>query len=67
VADEPRTPRGWLSLYTLAFVLMSIAATILVMATLGRLESLRLLRVSSGFSVAAIVVAVVAVLVPRRR
>jgi hypothetical protein len=67
VADEPRIPRGWLSLYTLAFVLMSIAATILVMATLGRLESLRLLRVSSGFSVAAIVVAVVAVVVPRRR
>jgi hypothetical protein len=66
--DEPRTTRGWLSLYLAAFVLMLVAGAVLTVATLGgRLESLRLLRLSAGLSIAAIVVAVLSVVLPRRR
>jgi hypothetical protein len=66
--DEPRTTRGWLSLYVAAFVLMLTAGVVLTVATLGgRLESLRLLRVSAGLSVVAMVAAVLSVVLPRRR
>jgi hypothetical protein len=66
--DEPRTTRGWLSLYVVAFVLMLVAGIVLTVATLGgRLESLRLLRVSAGLSIAAIVVAALSVVLPKRR
>jgi hypothetical protein len=65
--DEPRTPRGWVSLYAAAFVLMLTAGTVFAVATLGRLESLRLFRVSAGLSIAAMAVAILSVVLPRRR
>ena len=55
-----------MSLYAAAFTLMLAAGAVLVIASLGRLESLRLLRVSAWLSVAAIVVAVASVALPRR-
>jgi predicted MFS family arabinose efflux permease len=65
--DEPRLHRGWVSLYAGAFALMITAGAVLVAASLGRLESIRLLWVSAWLSVAAIAVALASVLVTRRR
>ena len=65
-APERRT-RGSFLLYVVAFVLMLIAGASFVMSAKGLLESTRLLWVSTGFSVAAIVVAVVGLVIPRRR
>ncbi len=62
-----RRPRGSFALYLVAFVLMVAAGASLVLSAKGLLESTRLLWVSTGFSVAAIVVAVVGLVVPRRR
>ena len=56
-----------MSLYAVAFALMLAAGALFVVASLGRLESLRMLRVSAGLSVGAILLAVLSVLVPRRR
>jgi hypothetical protein len=53
--------------YAIAFVLMAVAGGLLVASFLGRLESIRLLWASAGMSVAAIVVAAVSVIAPRRR
>jgi hypothetical protein len=53
--------------YAIAFVLMAVAGGLFVASFLGRLESIRLLWASAGVSVAAIVVAAVSVLAPRRR
>lgn len=64
--DPPRA-RGSLALYVVAFVLMLCAGVALVASAKGLLESTRLLWVSSALSVAAIVMAVVGLLVPRRR
>lgn len=61
---EPR--RGWTSLYALSFGLLLAAGVALTVATLGSLNSLRLLRVSAGLSIATIVVVVVSVVLPRR-
>ena len=69
-ANVLRTPddqRGWVQVYAIAFVLMSVAGGLFVASFLGRLESIRLLWASAGVSVAAIVVAAVSVLAPRRR
>ena len=69
-ANVLRTPgdqRGWVRVYAIAFVLMAVAGGLFVASFLGRLESIRLLWASAGVSVAAIVVAVVSVLAPRRR
>jgi hypothetical protein len=63
---EPERRRGWVSLYTAAFVLMLVAAVALMASSLGSLRSIGLLWVSSAFSVAAIAVAVASTLVPRR-
>lgn len=65
--DEPKPRRGWVGLYAIAFLVMLAAGGVFVIASLGKLESLRLLRVSAGLSVAAIALAVASVLVPRRR
>ncbi|HEX6330969.1 MAG TPA: hypothetical protein VF129_06740 [Actinomycetota bacterium] len=62
----PKPRRGWISLYAAAFVLMLISAVVFVVASLGRLESVSLLRVSAWISGAAIVLAVASVLAPRR-
>ena len=69
-ANVLRTPggqRGWVRVYAIAFALMAVAGGLFVASFLGRLESIRLLWASAGVSVAAIVVAVVSVLAPRRR
>lgn len=58
--------RGWTSLYAVAFGLLLAAGATVTVATLGSLNSLRLLWLSAGLSVAAIVVAVVSVMLPRR-
>ena len=64
--EQPR-PRGWVSLYAAAFALLLAAGAVFAFATFGQLESLRLLRVSAGFSVAALVAAFASVVLPRRR
>lgn len=64
--EVPKPRRGWISLYAAAFVLMLISAVVFVVASLGRLESVSLLRVSAWISGAAIVLAVASVLAPRR-
>lgn len=64
---EPTPRRGWVSLYAAAFALMLVGGAFLVASALGRLGSIRLLWVSAWFSVAAIVVAVASVLLPRRQ
>jgi hypothetical protein len=63
---EPERRRGWVSLYASAFALMLVAAVTLMASSLGSLRSIGLLWISSAFSVAAIAVAVVSTLVPRR-
>ncbi|MEW6059825.1 MAG: hypothetical protein AB1551_06760 [Actinomycetota bacterium] len=55
-----------MSLFAGAFVLMLAAGVILVVGTVGYLSSIRLLWVSAGLSLAAIVVALASVVVPRR-
>ncbi len=65
--DEPKTRRGWVSLYALAFALLLVAGLLFVVASLGHLESLRLLRVSALVSGAAIALAIASVALPRRR
>jgi len=67
-AETRRAPsRGWVSLYAVAFGLMLAAGIALVASSLGSLRSIGLLWVSASLSTAAIVIAVVGVLVPRRR
>jgi hypothetical protein len=61
-----RTRRGWVSLYAVAFALMAVAGIILVVASLGSLNSIGLLWISAGFSAAALVAAVASVVAPRR-
>lgn len=67
--DEPKTRRGWLSLYAAAFGLMIAAGALLAAAALDKLSdaSLPLLRISWWLSGAAIVLAVASVVLPRRR
>jgi hypothetical protein len=65
-APAVRSRRGSVSLYAVAFALMAVAGIILVVASLGSLNSIRLLWVSVGFSAAAVVAAVASVAAPRR-
>ena len=65
--DEPRPQRGWPILYFVAFGLMLTAGVLIASAGLGHLRSTGLLRVSAWVSAAAIVLAVLSVVVPRRR
>jgi hypothetical protein len=67
VLQTPGDQRGWVRVYAIAFVLLAVAGGLFVASFLGRLESIRLLWASAGVSVAAIVVAAVSVLAPRRR
>lgn len=57
--------RGWVSLYAAAFALMLAAGAVLVMTSLGSLQSTRLLWVSAGLSIAAILVSLASLVVPR--
>jgi len=67
VTDAPaRRPRGSFALYVVAFVLMLAAGGALVASAKGLLESTRLLWVSTGLSIAAIVAAVAGLFIPRR-
>jgi hypothetical protein len=65
-AEAPRR-RGWVSLYAAAFVLVLAAGISISASSLGKFRSIGLLRVSAGLSIAAMVLAVVAVVLPRRR
>lgn len=67
VLRTPGDQRRWVRVYAVAFVLMAVAGGLFVASFLGRLESIRLLWASAGVSVAAIVLAAVSVLAPRRR
>ena len=58
--------RGWTSLYAVAFALLLASAAAIAASSLGSLRSLGLLWLSIWLSGAAIVVAVVSVLLPRR-
>jgi hypothetical protein len=71
VASEPGNApegrrRGRVSLYAAAFALMLAAGTVLVVTSLGSLQSTRLLWVSAGLSIAAIIVSVASLVAPRR-
>ena len=63
--QQPKV-RGWVTLYAVAFVLLVGAGAALVASAVGFLASTRLLWVSTGLSAAAIGVAVLGVLLPRR-
>ncbi|MDP9298611.1 MAG: hypothetical protein M3O98_08105 [Actinomycetota bacterium] len=60
-------PRGWASLYALAFLLMVAAAATLGVAVKGFLASTTPLWMSAGLSAGSIVVAIVSLVLPRRR
>ena len=67
MSDAPaRTPRGWTTLYAVAFVVMLVAGLLLAIAARGFLDNLTLLWVSAGLSLGAIVLAVLALVLPRR-
>jgi hypothetical protein len=65
-AHADRSRRGSVSLYAAAFALMAVAGIILVVASLGSLNSIGLLWLSAGFSAAAVIAAVASVAVPHR-
>jgi hypothetical protein len=67
VSDAPaKTPRGWTTLYAVAFVVMLVAGLLLAIAARGFLDNLTLLWLSAGLSLGAIVLAVLALVLPRR-
>jgi hypothetical protein len=67
VSDAPaKTPRGWTTLYAVAFVVMLVAGLLLAIAARGFLDNLTLLWLSAGLSLGAIVLAVLALVMPRR-
>ena len=67
MSDAPaKTPRGWTTLYAVAFVVMLIAGLLLAIAARGFLDNLTLLWLSAGLSLGAIVLAVLALVLPRR-
>ena len=67
MSDAPaKTPRGWTTLYAVAFVVMLVAGLLLAIAARGFLDNLTLLWLSAGLSLGAIVFAVLALVLPRR-
>ena len=70
MSDEPRPaphrPRGWVSLYAVAFLLLLGAGAAIAVSAAGLLESTRLLWTSTALSGLAILVAIVSVALPRR-
>jgi hypothetical protein len=62
----PRRPRGWVSLYAVAFLLLLGAGAAIAVSAAGLLESTRLLWTSTALSGLAILVAIVSVALPRR-
>ena len=65
-SQAPRRPRGWVSLYALAFLLLLGAGVAFGVSARGLLGSTRLLWGSTALSGLAIVVAIVSVVLPRR-
>ena len=65
--QAPKARRGWASLYALAFLLMLMAAGSLVLEVRGFLASTRLLWISTALSALAIALAILSVVLPRRR
>ncbi len=65
VADT-RHGRVAVSLFAIGFVLMLVAGAVLVIGALGHLNSMSLLWVSAGLSLAAIAFALAGLLMPRR-
>jgi hypothetical protein len=61
------TARGWLTVYAAAFVVMISAGLLLGIAAREFLQNTAVLWFSTGLSGLAIVLAIVAVAVPRRR
>ena len=66
MSEAPR-PRGSVVLYAAAFASMIAAAAVLALSARDFLESISLLWVSAALSAAAIVLAVLGVVGPRRR
>jgi hypothetical protein len=62
-----RRPRGWASVYAIAFLFMLAAAATLIVAVKGFLASTTPLWVSAGLSAGSIVASIVSVVLPRRR
>jgi hypothetical protein len=65
--ERVRRPHGWLSLYAAAFGLVVVAGIFVVVAARDFLASLTSLWISMALSAGAIVIAVLAVTLPRRR
>ena len=63
---EPTGRRGWVSLYAVAFVLLLASGVALAASSLGTLRSIGLLWMSALLSTAAIAVAVLSLVLPRR-
>jgi hypothetical protein len=61
-----RRPRGWASVYAVAFLLMLAATVTLIVAVKGFLASTTPLWVSAGLSAGSIVASAVSVVLPRR-
>jgi hypothetical protein len=66
MSPERPSPRGWVSLYAVAFVLLVGAGVAITLSAVSLLSSTRLLWVSTVLSGLAIVVAVVSIVLRRR-
>ena len=64
---SPGRPHGWVSLYALAFGLVIASGVFVVIAARDFLATLTSLWISIALSATAIVVAALAVALPRRR
>jgi len=68
VTEAPaKPPRGWVTLYAVAFVLVLVAGSLIAVAGSSFLESTTPLLVSALCSGVAIVLAVLSVVLPRRK
>lgn len=67
MTDAPDPGAGSLGLYAAAFAFMLAGGTVLVAASLGSLQSTRLLWLSTALSYVAVVLAVLSLVLPSRR
>jgi hypothetical protein len=67
MSSSDDAPRGRLILYAAAFALMILAGALVAVATRDFLRNTALLWVSTGLSLTAIIVAILAVTLPRPR
>ena len=66
-AVPPKRQRGWFTLYAAAFAMLLGAAACAAFAARDFLSNLTVLRVSAVLSAGAIVLAVLSLLLPRKR